>query len=113
MKARIPGMGGGIGNIQKLVQQAQEVQDKMEIAKKQLDDKEYNATSGGGAVCVTVKGSMEIKNIEIKPEVVNQDDIEMLSDLIIAAVNEALRAAVVDQEETIEKVSGGLKFPGM
>ena len=79
----------------------------------ELEEKEYSATSGGEAVTVTVTGKMEVKSIEMKPEVVDPEDLEMLSDLIIAATNEALRAAAEEKNATLEKISGGLNVPGM
>lgn len=115
MKARLPkGYGnGGIGNIQQLAAKAQKMQEEMGKVSKELEEKEYSASSGGSAVKVCVTGKMEVKNIEISPEVVDKDDIEMLSDLIIAATNEALRAATLEKEESMEKLSGGLNIPGI
>ena len=113
MKARLPkGYGnGGANNIQQLARQAQKLQDDMEQASQELEAKEYSATSGGGAVSVTVTGKMELSKVEISPDVVDPEDVEMLSDLIIA--NEALRAAHKEKEDTMETISGGLNIPGM
>lgn len=115
MKARLPKGygGGGIGNMQQLARQAQKMQEEMENANRELEEKEFSATSGGEAVKVTVTGKMEVKVIELKPEVVDPDDVEMLSDLIIAATNEALRAAATEKEERMNAISGGLNIPGM
>lgn len=115
MKARLPKGygGGGIGNMQQLARQAQKMQEEMENANRELEEKEFSATSGGEAVKVTVTGKMEVKTIELKPEVVDPDDVEMLSDLIIAATNEALRAAATEKEERMNAISGGLNIPGM
>ncbi len=115
MKARLPqGFGGGgIGNIQQLARQAQKLQEDMDALTKELEEKEYTATSGGGAVTVTVTGKMELKAIDMKPEVVDPEDVEMLSDMIIAAANEALRAASTEKSEKMEKLSGGLNVPGL
>lgn len=114
MKARIPrGMGGGPQNLQQIAKQAQKMQEEMDAASTVLEEKEYSATSGGGAVDVVVTGKMELKTVNIKPEVVDPEDIEMLSDLIIAATNEALRKAADDKSETMEKISGGLNIPGL
>ena len=113
MKARLPqGFGGG-PNLQQLAKQAQQLQEKMDAASKELELKEYSAAAGGNAVTVTVTGAMEVTNIEIKPEVVDPEDIEMLSDLIIAATNEALRAASTEKAETMDRLSGGLNMPGI
>ena len=115
MKARLPKGygGGGANNIQQLARQAQKIQDDMEAASAELEAKEYEAAAGGGAVKVTVTGKMEVKAIEIEPEVIDPDDAEMLSDLIIAATNEALRAANQEKEDTMSALSGGLNIPGM
>ena len=115
MKARLPkGYGsGGSNNIQQLARQAQKIQEDMEAANAELDTKEYEATAGGGAVKVTVTGKMELTKVEIQPEVVDPEDVEMLSDLIMAAANEAIRAAQKEKEETMESISGGLNIPGM
>ncbi len=116
MKARLPkgyGGSGGAGNMQQLARQAQKMQEAMEVATAELEAKEYSATSGGNAVKVTVTGKPEVKSIEISPEVIDPDDAEMLSDLIMAATNEALRAAESDKEETMSALSGGISIPGM
>lgn len=115
MKARVPkNYGGGApANLQQLARQAQKMQEEMDEASEQLEVKEYSAASGGEAIKVTVTGAMEVKTIEIKPEVVDPEDIEMLSDLIIAAVNEALRKAATEKEEVMTKISGGLNMPGL
>ena len=115
MKARLPkGYGnGGANNIQQLARQAQKLQEDMEVASQELEAKKYSATSGGGAVAVTITGKMELTKIDIKPEVVDPEDVEMLSDLIIAAANEALRTAAKEKEEKMETISGGLNIPGM
>ncbi len=115
MKARLPQGygGGGAANIQQLAKQAQKMQAQMDEASAELAEKEYTAAAGGGAVSVTVTGKMEVKALEIKPEVVDPDDVEMLSDLVTAAVNEALRAAAADKEQTMEKLSGGINIPGL
>ena len=115
MKARLPKGygGGGAGNMQQLARQAQKMQEEMEAATLALEEKEYAATSGGNAVKVVVTGKMELKSVEIEPEVIDPDDSEMLCDLIMAAANEALRAATNDKEETMGALSGGLNIPGL
>ena len=87
MKARLPqGMGGGgAANLQQLARQAQKMQEQMEQITTELEAKEYTAAAGGGAVSATVTGKMEVKNIDIKPEVIDPDDAEMLGDLVAAA----------------------------
>ena len=115
MKARLPKGygGGGANNIQQLARQAQKIQDDMEAASAELEAKEYEAAAGGGAVKVTVTGKLEVVKVDIQPEVVDPDDVEMLSDLIMAATNEALRAAAKGKEEKMDSISGGLNIPGM
>ena len=115
MKARLPqGYGSGGGqNLQQLARQAQKMQDQMEAATEELNAKEYTASAGGGMVTVTVSGELEIKKLEINPEVVDPEDIEMLQDLVTAAVNEAIRNANTDKEETRNKVSGGMNLGGL
>ena len=116
MKARIPkgyGGGGGGQNLQQLARQAQKMQEQMEAATEELNAKEYTASAGGGMVTVTVTGALEIQKMEIAPEVVDPDDIEMLQDLVTAAVNEAIRNANTDKEETMNAISGGMNLGGM
>ena len=114
MKARLPqNNGGGVANMQQLAQQAQRIQEQMEEITDELDVKEYTESSGGGAVTVTITGKNEIKSIVVKPEVVDPDDIEILTDMIIAATNEALRKATDEREERMSALSGGLSIPGM
>ena len=116
MKARLPkgySNSGGANNIQQLARQAQKLQDDMEAASAELEGKEYEATAGGGAVKVTVTGKMELTEIDIQPEVVDPEDVEMLADLVMAAANEALRAASKEKEEKMDTISGGLNIPGM
>lgn len=115
MKARLPQGygGGGAANLQQLARQAQKMQEDMNTATEELNAKEYTASSGGGMVTVTVSGELEVKKMEISPDVVDPDDIEMLSDLVTAAVNEAIRAANADKEETMSRISGGMNLGAM
>lgn len=114
MKARLPkGYGGGTNNIQQLARQAQKLQEDMETVSAELESKEYQAAAGGGAVKVTVTGKPEITKVEISPEVVDPEDVEMLGDLVMAAVNEAIRTAAKEKEDRMESISGGLNIPGM
>lgn len=115
MKARLPQGygGGGASNLQQIARQAQKLQEEMDQVTNELNDKEYAAASGGDAVKATVTGKMELKEVAIKPEVVDPEDVEMLSDLVVAAVNEALRAAAADKSERMEQLSGGLNVPGL
>lgn len=115
MKARLPKeyAGGGGQNLQHLARQAQKMQEEMAVLTEELEAKEYTATSGGDAVKAVVTGKMEVKEIEIKPEVIDPEDAEMLGDLVTAAVNEALRAAATEKDTKMEALSGGMNIPGM
>lgn len=114
MKAgKKPGTGSGQVPMQKQVQQMQAMQRKMEELQAELDAKEVTATAGGGAVSVTVSGKKELVKIELKKEAVDPDDIEMLQDLIIAAVNEGLRQIEEISSNEMNKLTGGLGIPGL
>lgn len=96
-----------------MIKQAQKMQENMQTLQAELDVREYTATSGGGMVECTVTGTHELKNLKINPDVVDPDDVDMLSDLVIAAVNEAIREAISTSEAEMEKISGGLNIPGV
>ena len=107
--ARKGGFQGGMpGNMNNLMKQAQRMQRQMADQQKALEEKEFTATAGGGAVEVTVTGNRQVTKVVLQPEAVDPDDIEMLQDLIVAAVNEALRK--VDEEVTasMSKMTGGI-----
>ena len=105
-----PGMGGFGGmNINQLMKEAKKMQSDMEKSQEELAAKEFEATAGGGAVYVKVSGNKEVKEIKIKQEVVDPDDVEMLQDLILTSVNEALRK--VDSEQTA--ALGKYNIPGL
>lgn len=101
--------GFGGGNMQQLMRQAQKMQENLAKAQEELDAKEYEATSGGGMVTCKVSGKRELLSLSIKPEAVDPDDVEMLEDMVMAAVNEALRMG----EENREKVMSALTPAGM
>lgn len=106
--------GGGIpGNMTNLMKQAQRMQKQMEEKTKELEEKTWEASSGGGAVTVTVSGKKEITSVKISPEVVDPDDVEMLQDLVIAAVNEAMSKADEMMTEAMSKLTGGMNIPGL
>jgi nucleoid-associated protein EbfC len=109
-KGGFPGMGGNMNNLMK---QAQKLQKQMEEAQKDLETKEFEASVGGGAVTVRVSGKKELKDIVIKPEVVDPDDVEMLQDLVLTAVNEAMKKAEEETNSSMGKLTGGLNIPGM
>ena len=108
-----PKAGGGRGNMQKQMQQMQAVQRMMEQKQAEIEEMETTASSGGGAVSVTVTGKKEIKTIELKPEVVDPDDIEMLQDLIMVAVNEAMRQMEEISQKEMGSLTAGLGIPGL
>ncbi len=114
MKARLPqGYGGGPQNMNAMIRQAQKMQDEMETLQAELDAKEYEVNDGGGMVTVKINGKKEILNIDIKPEIVDPEDIETLSDTLVAAVNEALRRVEQTNSEAMGKLTGGMNLPGM
>lgn len=110
-KGGMPPMGGG--NMNNLVKQAQKLQKQMEDLKGELETKSVEATSGGGAVSAVVNGKKQLLDIKIKPEVIDPDDAEMLQDLIMAAVNEALNKAEAMMAEEMGKITGGMNIPGL
>lgn len=114
MKARLPqGMGGGPGNMQAMMRQAQKMQEDAAALQQELEETEYTAAAGGGAVEATVNGKHEIVKLNIDPEVIDPEDAEMLADLVTAAVNEAIRKAGADASERMSAVTGGLNIPGL
>ena len=101
--------GGGMpGNMNNLMKQAQRMQRQMEESQKELESTEFTAAAGGGAVEVTVTGKKEVTKIKLAPEAVDPEDVEMLEDVIMAAVNEALRKAEEASVANMAKVTGGL-----
>ena len=107
--ARYGGYPGGMpGNMNNLMKQAQKMQREMEERSKALDEKEYTSTAGGGAVTLTLNGKQEVLSLKLKEEVVDPDDIEMLEDLIVAAVNEGLRQVAKDRQAVMGALTGGL-----
>lgn len=111
-KGGFPGFGGG--NIGNLMKQAQKMQKDMAKLQEELQERTVEASAGGGAITVVATGKKEIKEINIKPEVVDPEDVEMLQDLILAAVNEALRKADEMVNEEMGKITGGLGgMPGL
>ena len=103
---RMGGMGGGMN--MNMLKQAQKMQQDMMKMQQELQEKEYEAKAGGGMVIATVNGKHELKNLVIDPEAVDPDDVEMLQDMVMAAVNEAMRAADADASSSMSKLTGGI-----
>ncbi|MBR1736246.1 MAG: YbaB/EbfC family nucleoid-associated protein [Firmicutes bacterium] len=108
------GFNGGFGgmNMNNLMKQAQKMQKQMEQMQEDLKTKQFEVTSGGGAVKITINGKKEIQSIKIAPDVVDPDDIEMLEDLIMTAVNEAVRQAEDAINGEVGRITGGMSMPG-
>ena len=112
MKARLP-QGYGKPDVNALMRQAQKMQEDMKAKQEELENTEYTASVSDGMVEVTMTGKHEVTAVKIKPEAVDPDDIEMLEDLIAAAVNSAVAAVDKDSEEEIGKLTGGMNIPGL
>lgn len=114
MKARLPqGMGGGPQNMNQIIKQAQKMQDDMKELQDRLDETEYEGNSGSGLVKAVVTGKHNVVSVKIDPAAVDVDDLEMLEDLIAAAVNDAITKAKTESEAEMEKITGGMNLPGM
>ena len=114
MKARLPkGMGGGPQNMNSMIRQAQKMQEDMAALQEELEAREYDVSAGGGVVSVKINGKREILSINIEPEVVDPDDIETLSDILVAAVNEAIKKVDEVSESEMSKITGQMNIPGM
>ena len=108
MRANLPkGMGGGPQNMQAMIRQAQKMQEDVAAKQEELDAREYDIQAGGGAVTIKINGKKEVLSIDISPEIVDPDDVEMLEDLIVAAINEANRMVDTASNDTMSKISGG------
>ena len=113
MKARIPKNNGGAQNMNQMIRQAQKMQDQITELQEDIEARDFSAVVGGGAVEVVVTGKKTIKSLSIKPEVVDPEDIEMLQDLIISAVNEAVNNVEATTEAEMSKITGGVSLPGL
>ena len=115
MKARIPKNigGGGAQNMNQMIKQAQKMQDEITALQEDIEARDFTATAGGGAVEVTLSGQKIIKSLNLKPEVVDPEDIEMLQDLIISAINEAVNNIETTTETEMSKITGGVSLPGL
>ena len=114
MKARLPqGMGGGAQNMNSMIKQAQKMQEQITVLQEDIEKREFSAQSGGGAVSVTMSGAKQVLSLSIKPEAVDPDDVEMLQDLIISAVNECINTINSTSENEMGAITGGVSFPGL
>ena len=114
MRANIPkGMGGGPQNMQAMLRQAQKMQEDMAAKQEELDAREDDISAGGGVVNVKINGKKEILAIDLKPEIVDPDDIETLSDILVAAVNEAIKRVEDTNSEEMGKITGPMNMPGL
>ncbi len=104
---------GGMPNMNNMMKQVQQMQKKMEQTQEELNNREFETSAGGGAVTVKINGKKEILTIDIKPEVVDPDDVEMLQDLVLAAVNEAIRTADEIVTKEMSKITGNMNLPGL
>ena len=105
--------GGGMGNMGAMMKQAQKMQAELAKAQDEIKDMEYEATAGGGMITAAVNGKHELLRLTIDPEAVDPEDVEMLQDMVIAAVNEATRKAQADSAATMGKLTGGLNLGGL
>ncbi len=105
--------GMGMGNMNNLMKQAQKMQRQMEESQKELEEKEYTVSSGGGAIEITITGKREITKVKLDKDAVDPDDVEMLEDLIMAAVNEALSKVEEASASVMGKFAGGLGLGGI
>lgn len=114
MKVKLPkGMGGGPSDMNSMIRQAQKMQEQMTEKQAELDAREYEIRAGGGVVTVKIKGTEEITDIIVQPEIVDPDDVETLQDILVAAVNEAIKKVKATNEEELGKIAGGMNIPGM
>ncbi|MBE6848719.1 MAG: YbaB/EbfC family nucleoid-associated protein [Ruminococcus sp.] len=113
MRARVPkNMGGNAQNMNSMIRQAQKMQDQITDLQDDIEAREFNATAGGGAVQVVMSGKKLIKSLTIDPEVA-KDDVEMLQDLVMAAINEAVTQIEQTTEDEMSKITGGVSLPGL
>lgn len=109
---KFPGMGG-LGNMQGMLQKVQKMQGEIQKMQAELQARTFEATVGGGAVTVVMSGKKELQSIKLAPTAVDPEDVEMLQDLIVAAINEAMHQIDEVSEKEMNKITGGMKLPGM
>ncbi len=114
MKSRVPKQfQGGGQDMNSMIHQARKMQDQITALQEDIEQRTFNASAGGGAVSVTLTGKKTLQSIELKKEVVDPEDIEMLQDLIISAVNEAVNNIEETTENEMSKITGGVALPGL
>lgn len=115
MKVRLPkGMGGGPSDMNALMRQAQKMQEDMQTKQAELEEREYEISAGGGVVSVKINGKKEILSISLEPEIIDPDDKETLEDILVAAVNEAIKRVEDTNSEEMSKITGSIPgMPGM
>ncbi|MBE7038275.1 MAG: YbaB/EbfC family nucleoid-associated protein [Ruminococcaceae bacterium] len=111
-KGRMP-MGMGMGNMNNMIKQAQKMQQNMVKMQEELEQSSFEATAGGGAVSVKMSGRKELTEVKISPDVVDVDDIEMLEDLILVAVNDVIKKIDQKNQAEMSKMTGGMNIPGL
>ena len=114
MRANLPkGMGGGPTDMNGMIRKAQKMQEEMAALQEELDAREYEVNAGGGVVTVKITGKLEVRSIDIKPDIVDPDDIETLADVLCAAVNEAIKKVNDTNSEAMGKITGSMSMPGL
>ena len=113
MRANYPKGLGGPQNMNGMMKQVQKMQEEMTALQTGLEEREYEVSAGGGMVKVKINGKREILHIDIQPDIVDPDDIETLSDVVTAAVNEAIKKVDSTSESEMQKITGGLNIPGL
>ena len=114
MKVRLPqGVGGGPQNMQAMIKQAQKMQEDMAAKQEELEAREYDISAGGGVVNVKINGKKEILSVKLAPEIVDPDDIETLEDLVVAAVNEAIKKVEATAAAEMQTITGSMGISGI
>ena len=114
MKVKLPqGLGGGPSNMQSMIKQAQKMQEEMAAKQAELEEREYDISAGGGVVNLKINGKKEILSVKLAEEIVDPDDIETLEDLIVAAVNEAIKKVESVSAAEMGQITGNMNLPGM
>lgn len=114
MKSRVPKQfQGGSQNMDSMIHQAKKMQDQITVLQEDIEQRTFDATAGGGAVSVTITGKKTIQTIKLDPEMVKEGDVEMIQDLIISAVNEAINNVEETTEKEMSKITGGVSLPGL